>query len=162
MAAYRRVDDLPAGWLPVHRDQLRSHRLVLSTGSLYLYLLVVIDLLSITRLQLVSCDVMQLNLVICQRWPESGYRGKMQLSWWPMNVFCVVSLSQWCLSVCSSMTFCSCVKVYLSASVSDSNTASNQSSRWTAWRSLLLLSLSLLLLFFSPQVVKIPGVKNPK
>ena len=34
MAAYRRVDDLrsPAGWLPVHRDQLSS------MGSLYLYL----------------------------------------------------------------------------------------------------------------------------
>jgi len=28
MAAYRRVDDLrsPAGWLPVHRDQLRAQR----------------------------------------------------------------------------------------------------------------------------------------
>jgi len=52
--------------------------------------------------------------------------------------------------VCSSMTFCSCVKVYLSASVSDSNTASNQSLRWTAWRSLLLSSLSLL---WSPYVI---------
>jgi len=41
MAAYRRVDDLrsPAGWLPVHRDQLRAQRSVSSTGSLYLYLL---------------------------------------------------------------------------------------------------------------------------
>jgi len=40
MAAYRRVDDLRshAGWLPVHRDQLRAQRLVSSMGSLYLYL----------------------------------------------------------------------------------------------------------------------------
>ena len=40
MAAYRRVDDLrsPAGWLPVHRDQLRAQRSVSSMGSLYLYL----------------------------------------------------------------------------------------------------------------------------
>jgi len=40
MAAYRRVDDLrsPAGWLPVHRDQLRAQRSVWSMGSLYLYL----------------------------------------------------------------------------------------------------------------------------
>jgi len=38
MAAYRRVDDLrsPAGWLPVHRDQLRPQRSVSSMGSLYL------------------------------------------------------------------------------------------------------------------------------
>jgi len=38
MAAYRRVDDLrwPAGWLPVHRDQLRAQRSVSSMGSLYL------------------------------------------------------------------------------------------------------------------------------
>jgi len=35
------VDDLrsPAGWLPVHRDQLRAQRSVSSMGSLYLYLL---------------------------------------------------------------------------------------------------------------------------
>jgi len=41
MAAYRRVDDLrsPAGWLPVHRDQLRAQRSVSSMGSLYLFLL---------------------------------------------------------------------------------------------------------------------------
>ena len=38
MAAYRRVDDLrsPAGWLPVHRDQLRAQRSVSSMGNLYL------------------------------------------------------------------------------------------------------------------------------
>jgi len=38
MAAYRRVYDLrsPAGWLPVHRDQLRAQRSVSSMGSLYL------------------------------------------------------------------------------------------------------------------------------
>jgi len=38
MAAYRRLDDLrsPAGWLPVHRDQLRAQRSVSSMGSLYL------------------------------------------------------------------------------------------------------------------------------
>jgi len=39
MAAYRRVDDLPAGWLPVHRYQLRAQCSVSSIGSLYLYLL---------------------------------------------------------------------------------------------------------------------------
>jgi len=40
MAAYRRVDDLrsPAGWLPIHRDQLRAQRSVSTMGSLYLYL----------------------------------------------------------------------------------------------------------------------------
>jgi len=40
MAAYSRADDLrsPAGWLPVHRDQLRAQRSVWSMGSLYLYL----------------------------------------------------------------------------------------------------------------------------
>jgi len=34
------VDDLrsPAGWLPVHRDQLRAQRSVSSMGSLYLFL----------------------------------------------------------------------------------------------------------------------------
>jgi len=39
MAAYRRVDDLrsPAGWLPVHWDQLRAQRSVSSMGSLYLF-----------------------------------------------------------------------------------------------------------------------------
>jgi len=38
MAAYRRVDDLqsPAGWLPVHRDQLWAKRSVTSMKSLYL------------------------------------------------------------------------------------------------------------------------------
>jgi len=43
MAAYRRVDDLrsPAGWLPVHRDQLRAQRSVSSMKSLYLYLFTV-------------------------------------------------------------------------------------------------------------------------
>ena len=40
MAAYRWVDDLrsSAGWLPVHRDQLRAQSSVSSMGSLYLYL----------------------------------------------------------------------------------------------------------------------------
>jgi len=35
MAAYRQVDDLrsPAGWLPVHRDQLRAQRSVSSMGK---------------------------------------------------------------------------------------------------------------------------------
>ena len=35
MAAYRWVDDLqsPAGWLPVHRDQLRAQRSVSSVGK---------------------------------------------------------------------------------------------------------------------------------
>jgi len=35
MAAYRRVDDLrsPAGWLPIHRDQLRAQRSVSSMGK---------------------------------------------------------------------------------------------------------------------------------
>jgi len=35
MAAYHRVDDLrsPAGWLPVHRDQLRAERSVSSIGN---------------------------------------------------------------------------------------------------------------------------------
>jgi len=39
MAAYRRVDDLrpPAGWLPVHQDQLRAQCSVSSMGSLYLF-----------------------------------------------------------------------------------------------------------------------------
>ena len=40
MEAYRWVNDLwsPAGWLPVHRDQLRAQCSVSSMGSLYLYL----------------------------------------------------------------------------------------------------------------------------
>jgi len=40
MAAYRWVDDLrsPAGWLPVHRDQLRAQCLVSTMGRLYLFL----------------------------------------------------------------------------------------------------------------------------
>jgi len=35
MAAYCRMDDLlsPAGWLPVHRDQLRAQRSVSSMGK---------------------------------------------------------------------------------------------------------------------------------
>jgi len=38
MAVYCRVDDLklPAGWLPVHRDQLQAKRSVTSMGELYL------------------------------------------------------------------------------------------------------------------------------
>ena len=49
MAAYRRVDDLrsPAGWLPVHRNQLRAQRSVSSMWSLYLlpfYLLIQLNL----------------------------------------------------------------------------------------------------------------------
>ena len=38
MAAYRRGDDLKshAGWLPIHRDQLRAQRSVTSMGELYL------------------------------------------------------------------------------------------------------------------------------
>jgi len=45
MAAYRRVDDLrsPAGWLPVHRDQLRAQRSVSSMGSLYLLVLMCVN-----------------------------------------------------------------------------------------------------------------------
>jgi len=39
MAAYCRVDDLSAGWLPVHRDQPRAQRSVTSVGSLYPFLL---------------------------------------------------------------------------------------------------------------------------
>ena len=40
MAAYCRVDGVihftsPAGWLPVHRDQLRAQRSVTSMGKLY-------------------------------------------------------------------------------------------------------------------------------
>jgi len=40
MTAYCRVDDLwsSAGWLPVHRDQLRAQRSVTSIGSFYLFL----------------------------------------------------------------------------------------------------------------------------
>ena len=39
MAAYRRVDGFksPAGWLPIHRDQLRAQRSVTSMGALYLF-----------------------------------------------------------------------------------------------------------------------------
>jgi len=39
MAAYRRMDDLWlfAGWLPVHRDQLRAQRSVTSMGSFYVF-----------------------------------------------------------------------------------------------------------------------------
>ena len=39
MATYRRVDGLksPAGWLPVHRDQLRAQRSVTSMGELHLF-----------------------------------------------------------------------------------------------------------------------------
>jgi len=40
MAAYHEVDGLksPVDWLPVHRDQLRAQRLVMSMGKLNLYL----------------------------------------------------------------------------------------------------------------------------
>ena len=56
MAAYRRVDDLrsPAGWLPVHRDQLLAQRSVSSMGSLYLYLFYSPV---ISRTWLFACDV---------------------------------------------------------------------------------------------------------
>jgi len=39
MAAYRRVYDLrsPAGWLPVHRDQLQAQCSVSSMGTLYIF-----------------------------------------------------------------------------------------------------------------------------
>jgi len=39
MAAYRRVDGFksPAGWLPVHRDQLRAQCSITSMGELYLF-----------------------------------------------------------------------------------------------------------------------------
>jgi len=41
MAAYRRVDDLrpPAGWLPVHRDQLRAQRSVSSVWEAFTFTL---------------------------------------------------------------------------------------------------------------------------
>jgi len=37
---YRRVDDFksPAGWLPVHRDQLRAQRSANSMGNFIFYL----------------------------------------------------------------------------------------------------------------------------
>jgi len=37
MAAYRQVDDLPAGWLLVHWDQLQIQHSVTSMGNLYLF-----------------------------------------------------------------------------------------------------------------------------
>ena len=33
----------PAGWLPVHRDQLRAQRSVTSMGKLYLYLFAIVN-----------------------------------------------------------------------------------------------------------------------
>jgi len=43
MAAYRRMDGLKshAGWLPVHRYQLRAQRSVMGIGELFLPLLYV-------------------------------------------------------------------------------------------------------------------------
>jgi len=60
MAAYRWVDNLrsPAGWLPVHRDQLRAQRSVSSMGSLYLYLF------NITR----EMHGLQLKIIIRMLW----------------------------------------------------------------------------------------------
>ena len=65
MAAYRRVDDLrsPAGWLPVHRDQLRAQRSVSSMGSLYLFLFLICH-------QLASLDVACVTGL--WRWISSG------------------------------------------------------------------------------------------
>ena len=62
MTAYRRVDDLQssAGWLPVHRDQLRAQRSVLSMGSLYL---------------------LPLPRSVGQRLPEDGHLLRIILQW---------------------------------------------------------------------------------
>jgi len=61
MAAYRRVDDLrsPAGWLPVHRDQLRAQRSVSSMGSLYLFFTVT------TMKSTVSSEAVKLQRSAC-------------------------------------------------------------------------------------------------
>jgi len=55
MAAYRRVDDLrsPAGWLPVHRDQLRAQRSVSSMGKPLAFISIV------TRITRIETEVVQ-------------------------------------------------------------------------------------------------------
>jgi len=60
MAAYRRVDDLrsPAGWLPVHRDQLRAQRSVSSMGK---------------HLPLLLPFTCMLMLMVCKVW-QTGYQ----------------------------------------------------------------------------------------
>ena len=62
MAAYRRVNDLqsPAGWLPVHRDQLRTQRLMSSMGS-FTFLLTT-DHLVVQEEQLMQCVFMLAQL----------------------------------------------------------------------------------------------------
>jgi len=51
------VDDLrsPAGWLPVHRDQLRAQRSVLSMGSLYLFTFLLQETVTQTLIMQVMC-----------------------------------------------------------------------------------------------------------
>jgi len=65
MAAYRRVDDLrsPAGWLPVHRDQLRAQRSVSSMGSLYLFYL--FSACEVHNQHEVGCTSLHLFLYLC-------------------------------------------------------------------------------------------------
>jgi len=42
MAAYRWVDESPAGWLPVHRDQLWAQRWAMSIRSLTFYAMIML------------------------------------------------------------------------------------------------------------------------
>ena len=51
MAVYRRVDGFksPAGWLPVHRDQLRAQRSVTNMGEHYLFYSVSVLLHSVVK-----------------------------------------------------------------------------------------------------------------
>jgi len=53
----------PAGWLPVHRDQLRGQRSVTSMGSFYLYLSLLKWLV-----QAIRCQLVRLKIVCNERY----------------------------------------------------------------------------------------------
>ena len=93
MAAYRRVDDLrsPAGWLPVHRDQLQAQRSVSSMGSLYLTFYVRYVLLNIFI-------YLHANVTECTQCKGSAYEVRP----------CTPTTDRHCLRKSSSVVFVNC------------------------------------------------------
>jgi len=103
MAAYRRVDNLrsPAGWLPVHRDQLRAQRSVSSMGKplplpftvIQLLLLLLLLPLLLLLLLLLLLRVWARHVVVdgCASGEDHHWWAVFSwwtVSWWQRSVYC--------------------------------------------------------------------------
>ena len=122
MAAYRRVDDLrsPAGWLPVHRHQLRAQRSVSSMGSLYIYLLGGMHIGAIWRIWLNCFYAAQMWRYVKLLWPLMflcNCKHCLSLKWsFSVPMYCKL-LKLTCtrlinLLYISSSTSCCCLEGY--------------------------------------------------